>query len=81
MKCIITAALIALASFSAVAQTTCSTDSWGTTRCYGTTSGGQQINTSTSTDSWGTTRTTGTVGGSSVQQTCSTDSWGTTRCY
>ncbi|HCM7357801.1 TPA: hypothetical protein N3288_000207 [Klebsiella aerogenes] len=81
MKKIIVAAVLSLAAASAFAETTCSTDSFGNTRCYGTTQDGQSINTTTSTDSFGNTRTYGTVGGQTVQQTCSTDSFGNTRCY
>lgn len=80
MKSIFAVVLFAVASFSAVAGTTCSTDSWGNTRCYGTTQDGQQVSTTTTTDSWGNTRTSGTIGGQSVYQTCTTDSRGNTRC-
>lgn len=79
-KLIITAALSLCVVSVAQATVTCSTDSWGNTRCSGTTQNGGQVNTTSTTDSWGNTRTSGTVNGQPYTQNCTTDSWGNTRC-
>ena len=69
---------VAVFTPAANAYTTCSTDMWGGTNCYG--SGGSSF--SADTDMWGNTNYYGTdSNGNSYSGSCSTDSWGNTTCY
>lgn len=80
MKSIFAVIVLSIASFSASAAVMCTTNSFGTQYCSGTTQDGQNVNTTTTTNSFGTSYTSGSVGGQQVQQTCTTNSFGTTYC-
>ena len=59
------------------AYTSCSTDMWGNTSCYGV---GGSFNSST--DSWGNTNYYGSdSNGNSYSGSCSSDMWGNTTCF
>ena len=70
---------LAITTGNAVAGSSCSTNSWGTTTCttgpgYSTYGGTTYTG---STNSWGTTTWSGSNGS---RMSCSTNSWGVTTC-